>query len=186
VAAVPLLPGLLDASRFEVLSHELVEHGVAAVHLAACGAGPATRRRLASELAREEDYRALFHAPPPDERELGRAALARGLALTVPRPLPTGPTRLRVRRFLAGQLLEAGDLWSRIEPSGREAATYFRAARFVDDSLHDFESLARDGNLRVLEWLEPGPRDLVAEALRDGRASLLEELRERCLTPPLP
>jgi hypothetical protein len=147
----------------------------------AVAASPAARRRLASYLLREQDYRALFHAEALDERELCRIAADHGLAVGVPRPLPAAPRRLRVNRFLAGQLAEAGDLWARLEPSGREAAPYFRAARFVDETPHDLEGLARDGNLRVLEWLGPGPRDLVEAALREGSSTVVDELRKEWL-----
>ena len=181
VAAVPLVAGVLDAARFAVLAADLARHAVRAVHFVPLAPSPAARRRLAEHLEREQDYRALFHARSPDEQELARIALDQGLATTQPRPLPRSPRRLRTNRLLAGHLAEAGDLWSRMEPSGREAAPFFRAARFVDESPHDLEALARDGNLRVLEWLESGPRELVEEALRDGKASLVEELRRRWL-----
>jgi hypothetical protein len=181
VAAVPLLPGLLDVSRFAALAEALVTRGVRAVHLAAASASPATRRALGAHLSSERDYAALFHAPPLDERALCRIAVEVGLRVSVPRPLPGAPPRLRTRRLLAGLLAEAGDLWTRIDPTGREAAPFFRAARFIDESPHDLEGLARDGNLRVLEWLERGPREVVEEALRAGSGSLVAKLRERWL-----
>jgi hypothetical protein len=186
VAAVPLLPGLLDLERFRVLAAALAERGAAAAHLVTPGASAATRRRLAERLDREDDYRAMFHAPPLEDRAFWRAAREAGLALGVARPLPAAPPRLRTRRFLAGLLLEAGDLWLRLDPTGRRAAPFFRASRFVDESALDLESLARDGNLRVLEWLEPEPRRLVEEALREGRSACAEELRRSWLSGVAP
>lgn len=181
IAVLPLLPGVLDRTRFAALASDLSRHAVRGVHLVAIAASPATRRRIADHLERERDYRALFHARSPDERELARIALDHGLAVALPRPLPRATRRLRTNRVVAGHLAEAGDLWSRLEPSGREAASFFRAARFVDDSPHDLEALARDGNLHVFEWLEPAPRELVEETLREGKARMVEELRTRWL-----
>jgi hypothetical protein len=145
---------------------------------------PAERRQLAEGLE-DDAYHALFHKPPPPERDFARFVRDRyGLNPFWSRPLPRAPQRYLGNRALAGHLARAGDLCQRLDyPEGR-AQAYYRAARWVDAEEHDVTAIAREGNLGVVEPLGPESRALVEELVVEGRSRLLEELEEQYLEGP--
>jgi hypothetical protein len=148
---------------------------------------PAERRGLAAA-AEPEAFDRLFHGPQPDERAFAAAAARRGLAALLPRPLPRPPLAGAGNRRLAGHLALAGELWLRLARPPQQGHSFFRAARWADDTGYDVGALARDGNLGVVAALDAASRALVEEAVATQREpALLVELRtEYTGGPPQP
>lgn len=145
---------------------------------------PAERRRLADGLE-DDAYHALFHKPPPPERDFARFVHRRyGLRPFWSRPLPRAPQRFLGNRALAGHLARAGDLCQRLDyPEGR-AQAYYQAARWVDGEEHDVAAIAREGNLGVVEPLGSESRALLEELVQEGYSRLLDDLEEQYLADP--
>lgn len=128
------------------------------------------RRQLAERLHSSwpEAFDALFHGDDssPDRAAFRRAAEAAGLEVRLPRPLPSPPLPLRLRRSreLAGHLIELGDV------AATHGDAYYRAARFLDRNEVDIDAAAREGNLGVLPWLED-PARVVVERWLTGPGS---------------
>ncbi len=180
-AAWPLVAGLTDdralwADGCARLAAAGVQHAQALAVLLS----PQDRRWLA-ERRPAASFDALFHRQPPAERAFDQVAQRHGLAPFPPRPLPRAPRVLRSNRRLAGTLATAAELWLRLgRPVGQGEALY-RAARFADRSEHDLEALAREGNLGLLEWLDPLGQTVVKEIAGAGSSGLLAELRSEYL-----
>ena len=58
---------------------------------------------------------------------------------------------------------------------------FYRASRWVDREPHDVAALAREGNLGVIDWLDPADREVIDELVATGESSLLSELRHQYL-----
>ena len=148
----------------------LAAAGLAAVQPLRLYLTPADRRRLA-EWGGGAAYHALFHRPAPDERAFARAAAAHGLAPILLRPLPRPPLATAAvagNRRLAGLLAVAGELWLRLGRPESQGQGYFRAARWTDATPYDVASLAREGNLAVVEAVDEASRALIEAALAAG------------------
>ncbi|HMB53878.1 MAG TPA: hypothetical protein VKU40_11205 [Thermoanaerobaculia bacterium] len=175
----PLVAGVSDDPELQRdLLGRLAAAGAAAVQAVVPRLTPADRRRLA-EGAPDEVFDRIFHAPVPDERAFARAAVDAGLAPFVPRPLPRPSAdgtsvagRVASRRVAAALHLVA-ELWLRLERPPEQGQAIVRAARWIDDSGYDPEALARDGNLGVVEPLDPLSRRLIEEAAASGDSPAL-------------
>lgn len=132
---------------------------------------PKQRRALAEELPDPDRGWGLFHGEPPSLEESLEVLFDRGIHPYLPRPLPDDPWPGRTNLRLAAALALAGELCLHLAEAPPRAETFRRAARFVDDSPHDLEALARDGNLAVLPWLEEEPKELVAWLLEHDDVS---------------
>ncbi len=175
-AVWPLIPGVTDAPELcQAGFAALAGAGVACVQPAVVELGAGERRRLA-EAAGDAAFEALFHGPPPVERDFARRAATSGLQIFVPRPAASGTARHVRNRRLASDLALAGDLWLRLDRPIAAGQGLLRAARRAADTRHDLAALAREGNLGVLDWLDGGGVDLVAELVALGRSSLVESL----------
>jgi hypothetical protein len=175
-AVWPLLAGLTDG---ETLWQEgcgaLAAARVGTVQALAPSLSPADRRRLAEGRA-DDVFHALFHRPPRAERDFARTAHRFGLAPFLSRPLPRPPLGGATNRRLAADLLLLAELWLAVgRPPGRGLALS-RAARWVDEASYDVPSLARDGNLAVVEALDPASQALIAEWVQAGHLPLLDQL----------
>ena len=182
-AVWPLIPGITDAPE---LWHEgcgvLARRGVACVQPMVVELTAEERRRLA-ESGGDDVFEALFHGPPPAERDFARCAAFHGLRVFVPRPAASGTARQVRNRRLAADLTLAGELWLRLDRPVAAGQSLLRAARRAADTRRDLTALAREGNLGVLDWLDGRGVDLVAEAVATGRAALVDSLLEDYLAP---
>jgi hypothetical protein len=186
IAAWPLLPGLTDdPALWEEGCARLAAAGIRQAQAVTVRLSPQDRRWLA-ERRPAASFDALFHRDPPPERAFDQVAHRHGLAPFPARPLPRAPRAVRSNRRLAGALALAAELWLRLgRPVGQGEALY-RAARFADRAEHDLAALAREGNLALLDWLDPLGRDVVLEAAKAGTSTLVEELFAEYLEPPRP
>jgi hypothetical protein len=178
----PLLPGLSDAP-------EAWRRGLGSLAGFAWVQGivpeltPGDRRRLV-EQAGDEVFDALYLQAPAEEGSRERAFAAAVAALGPPRPSPfasrpeaAGPSTPRAdNRRLAAALLFAGTLWLRLGRSAGQGQAFFRAARWVDRTSYPVAALAREGNLAVIEALDPESRRLIADLGAAGLSPLLAEL----------
>ncbi len=181
-AVWPLIPGVTD-------SPELWRQGCAA--LAGSGVAcvqpsvvelTAEERRLLAESGGDDVFEALFHGPPPAERDFARCANRHGLPVFVPAPASSGTARQVRNHRLAADLALAGDLWLRLDRSVAAGQSLLFAARRATDTRRDLAALAREGNLGVLDWLDGRGVDLVAEIVATGRTSLVASLLDEYLT----
>lgn len=179
---LPVIPGLTAGrERWQELCALLAAAGAAALYPLPVEIDPPTARRIAERLPSESEYRSLFHGDSPSLRVLARDAFEAGFAPIPRRPLPAGPPRLRRRRFVAGRLATAAELWLALGREPVPAQELFRAARRVDREDVDLDGLRREGNLGVLDWLRGPAGELVEQLLETGGAELLEELMEEYL-----
>jgi len=185
-AVWPLLPGLTDdPALWERGCERLAASGLGCLQALAPALGPGDRRRLAQD-SREGAFEALFHRghrEPPPERDFARAAHRHGLAPFLPRPLPRPPWPRVDNRRIAGRLALAAELWLRLGRPVEQAQSLFRAARWLDATPYDVDALRREGNLAVVNALDPLARRVVAEAAGGGEPTLLDELLEEYLGP---
>lgn len=176
-AVWPLIAAVTDGAEIRDRGCELLAAaGVRCVQPLAVELDPITRRSLAEERDDERVFAALFHGPPPSEREFARAAHRHGLEVFRRRP-PSGfsPRRIGNRRLAAGLAL-AGELWLRLErPEGRGQAL-LRAARGADAAAYDLTALVREGNLTVMDWIDELGVEILVELVEAGRSSLLDGL----------
>lgn len=182
-AVWPLIPGITDAPE---LWHEgcstLARRGVACVQPMVVELTAEERRQLA-ESGGDDAFEALFHGPPPAERDFARCAAACGLQVFLSRPAAAGTARQVRNRRLAADLALAGDLWLRLDRSVAAGQGLLRAARRAAGTRRDLAALAREGNLGVLDWLDGRGVDLVAEVVATGHSSLVDSLIEAYLAP---
>jgi len=182
-AVWPLLPGLTDdPALWEAGCAALAAAGVRCVQALAPALKPADRRRLAERWGGERTFDALFHGPPPAERDFARAAHQHGLAPFLSRPLPRPPAATAGNRWLGGMLALAGELWLRLGRPVEQGQAFYRAARWVDRSPYDLEALAREGNLAVLP-LDAASREIVAECAGTGESARLARLLAEYVAP---
>ncbi len=167
-AVWPLVAGWTDDRvLLEAALPRLAAAGVVRVVPRPMALDPSARRLLAGALQPSwpEAFDALFHVgdAPPATRPFFAVADALHLESRLPRPLPAPPLPLRLRhaRELAGRLIERGDA------AGDEGASWYRAARFLDRGEVDIHAIAREGNLRVLPWLEEPARTAVEQWLTE-------------------
>jgi hypothetical protein len=175
-AVWPLIAGLTDdPGAWQAGCERLAAAGAAAVQAVELSLSPRRRRRLA-EGRGPEVFHALFHRPPRPEREFARCAHRFGLTPFLPRPLPRPPLAGAANRRLAAELLLLAELWLALGRPVGQGLAWSRAGRWVDESTYDVEALAREGNLGVVEALDPNSRAAIEERARSGRLALLAEL----------
>lgn len=191
LVAWPLIRGVTDDPELqEAACQVLTERGATVVQGVVAELSPADRRVLLEQRG-DDLFDTLFHGPPPDARGLARIARRNGLGLFAPRPLPQPPvlpiSRIENRR-LGGRLALAAELSDRLGRSPAVTQSLFRAAREADRTPYDLLSLAREGNLGVLDWLDGEALDLV-RATVDGRGRVgegpLAPLLDDYAGPPL-
>jgi hypothetical protein len=184
VAAVwALIPGLTDdPALWEEGCARLAAAGVRCVQGMAPELSPSDRRRLAERWGKEKEkedeeelFTALFHREPPSERDFARAAARHGMTPFLQRPLPRPPVLRIENRRIGGALALIAELWLRLGRSEEQGQAFFRAARWIDATLHDIEAVVDEGNLAVLPF-DPASRDAVAEIVESGEAALSSEL----------
>ncbi len=180
-AVWPLVAGLTDRPElWEEGCERLAAAGVGCVQATAVELDPELRSRLARERG-DEVFDALFHGPPPSERDFSRCAHAHGLRVFMPRP-ETGSSPRRIRnRQLASRLALAGELWLRLDRSVASGQALFRAARGAESTRHDLAALVREDNVTVMNWLSTLSAELIVEVVTRDRSTLLEELLEEYL-----
>lgn len=175
----PLIAGVTDDPALVRSGLEiLVAAGVAQVQGLTLDLAPADRRWLAGD-GDEQRFAKLFHAPPPSERDFAVRAEAFGYAPFMARPAlssaASSPT-LRTNRRLGEALALSAELWLRLGKPVSRGQAFYRAMRYIDRCRHDLGVLFREGNLGVLEWLDPDSRAVVEETLQSGESRLLAQL----------
>ena len=96
---------------------------------------------------------------------------------------PRPPLPRAENRRVAGLLALAAELWLRLGRPVERAQALFRAARWLDATAYDIDALRREGNLAVVNALDPLARRVVAEAAGGGEPPLLGELMAEYLGP---
>jgi len=140
----------------------------------------ADRRRIVDK-AGDRGFDALFHGPRPSEREFSRRVADAGLRPFLPRPVPSRPRWLHSNRRLAEILYLCAEIWLRLDLPEASGQALFAAARRVDSERHDLTNLCREGNLNIVEWLDPMSREIIEGWSRDQKSTTLDSLMERYL-----
>lgn len=133
------------------------------------------RRRLA-EGRGDEVFDALFHGPEPSEQAFARYADQHQLKIFMVRKLLGGVPRVLNNRRLAADLALAGELWMRLGRSMSGGQGLFRASRGAESTHQDLVALAREKNLRVMNWLDLKSVEMVRDLVLEGSSELLESL----------
>lgn len=172
----PLVPGLTDRPELQEEGCALLgSRGGERVQVVVPEIPVPIRRRLAE--ASSDAFDALFHPGTITERELVRTAWRHGLFPFLARS-PVGSARTVRNREIAEVLALVAELTIRLGQPMAEAQVILRAARGAEASSRDLAALVREGNLRVLDWLDPRAAEIVEELVVDETASRLDELME--------
>ncbi|MDA8017372.1 MAG: hypothetical protein MPN21_07965 [Thermoanaerobaculia bacterium] len=175
----PLIPGISDhVETWEEGCELLAAKNVASVQPLTLSLEAKERRALA-EGRPDHTFDALFHGSRPSEHRFGRVACEHGLSPWTARP-PTGRSRLLNNRRLAAHLALAGEMCLRLERVS-QGQGLLRAARGAESTSHDLEALAREGNLRVMDWLDRYGLVLVKELADEGESELYTSILQRYL-----
>jgi len=187
VAVWPLIAGLTDDPElWDAGCARLAAAGVRCVQAITPVLEPAGRRRLADRFGKEREeevFDALFHREPPPERDFARSAHRHGLDPFLRRPLPRPPVLRIENRRLGGALALLAELWLRVGRPEVQGQSFYRAARWIDQTAYDVAALERDGNLAVLPF-DAASRAVVADLLETGESSLLETLLAEYVEQP--
>jgi len=179
VGVWPLIAGLTDDPElWDAGCARLAAAGVRCVQAITPVLEPASRRRLADRFGKEREeevFDALFHREPPPERDFARLAHRHGLDPFLRRPLPRPPVLRIENRRLGGALALLAELWLRVGRPEVQGQSFYRAARWIDQTAYDVAALERDGNLAVLPF-DAESRTVVADLLETGESSLLDTL----------
>jgi hypothetical protein len=178
----PLIAGYTDTRKLcEEGVERLASAGVVSVQGVVAKLDPLDRRRIV-EKGGEEGFDALFHGSSPSERTFSQIVHAAGMEPFVSRSLPEGPSRLRGNRRIAEVLALSGELWLRLGKSEATGQSLYAAARRVDSDRHDLGTLCREGNLKVIDWLDPLSRQIIEEWVSCNGSSELESLKSEYLS----
>ncbi|MEM6797442.1 MAG: hypothetical protein AAF725_25965, partial [Acidobacteriota bacterium] len=179
LAVWPMIPGISDYPEcWDEGLDSLEVAGVSCVQPLMLDLPPLIRRKLAE--GRSEDvFDALFHVQHDGRRQRAFSSFAhkRGFEVFMPRPV-TGAVAPRVRsnRRIAEQLALAGELWLRLGRAVGAGQALLRAARGAESTHHDLAALAREKNLRVIDWFDGRARDIVTEWAEEERSGRVERL----------
>lgn len=185
-AVWPLLPGLTDhPETWEEGMTWLRSAKVRCVQPIVPELSPTMRRQLAEKYG-EDAFDALFHREAPSERSFAVTADRFGLEVFFERPLTGNGPRQEANRQLAAKLALAGELWHRLDKPVAAGQGLLRASRGAEHSHHDLSGLARENNLKVLDWLDAASLELLRQQAAVGRAALLETLLCEYLEKPVP
>lgn len=173
----PLVPGISDdASTIRDGCRRLAARDAGVVQPLAVEIAPVLAQRLAAGRPAAV-FDALFHGAPSSERDFAAVAGAHGLSVWPERP-DTGDTeRLRINRRLAAALASTAELWLRLERPQAAGQALYRAARGVESTALDLVAVARDGNLRVLDFVDDRAAEVLEAAVAGEEPKLLRELR---------
>ncbi len=182
----PLIPGLTDhPETWEEGMTWLKSAKVRCVQPLVPELTPTIRRQLAEKYG-DQAFDALFHREPPSEREFATLADRFGLEVFFERPATGHSPRQEVNRLLAAKLALAGELWHRLEKPVAAGQGLLRASRGAENSHHDLAGLARENNLKVLDWLDAHSLELLRQQAALNQSALLETLLCEYLDKPIP
>lgn len=184
----PLIAGLTDdPSLWDEGCRRLALAGARCAQALAPALTPQDRHRLLDEKEGGDDlFDALFHREPPPERDFARAAHRHGLDPFLARPLPRAPIVGRENRRIGEVLALAGELWLRLGRPVEQGQSFYRSARWVDETTYDLEALAHEGNLGVIKVFDPTSLAVVAEVVETGESALLAGLLAEYVAPQGP
>ncbi|MEM1182548.1 MAG: hypothetical protein AAGM22_29645 [Acidobacteriota bacterium] len=175
----PLIPGISDYPEgWDEGFDYLQAVGVETVQPIILDLSPVARRKLA-EGRSEEVFDALFHARQDGRRQRAFASLAseRGLKPFLARPeASTVVPRVLSNRKIAEQLALAGELWLRLGRAVGPGQALLRAARGAESTNRDLAGLAREKNLKVLDWLDNRSRDIAEQWSEHGSSQRVKHL----------
>ena len=175
----PLIAGYSDSEDLWRSAIDLfVAAGVECVQGIVLDLDAADRRRIVDR-AGDWGFDALFRGDRPSERDFSRMVAEAGLRPFLPRPLPIRPRWLHDNRRLAEILYLCAEIWLRLDLPEATGQALFTTARRVDSEKHDLTSLCREGNLNIVEWLDPMSREIIEGWSQDQRSTTLESLMER-------
>lgn len=177
VAVWPLIAGYTDDEAFCRAGIDYLRRaGVEVIQGLEMHLSPADRRSIV-DLAGDDGFEALFHGPAPDGRAFSSWVAEAGVQPFVRRPLPTGSRSKRDNREIAGLLMRVADLWIRLERAEGRGQSIYASARRIDSEHHDFRGIGRDGNLGIVDWLDPISKGVIEEWASAGTTSLLDDLQ---------
>jgi hypothetical protein len=181
----PLIPGITDDPfLWEEGCRRLAAAGARCAQGLAPVLSPADRHRLLEELENPDGaFEALFHKEPPSERDFARVAHRHGLAPFLPRPVPRAPIVGRENRRIGEVLALIAELWLRLGKPVEQGQSFYRSARWIDETTYDVEALAREGNLAVIKTLDERSLEVVAEVVEMEASELLSELLSEYVAP---
>lgn len=183
VAAWPLIAGVTDdPETLRAGCARLRDAGVRAVQGIVPELDPAERRRLSQE-GGEEVYQALFHGPPASPLPLARVVVEHRMSPWLERPglaVPASGRRSR-NRALAGHLAILAEWRLLLGHPESGAQALFHAARWVDEETRDVVAIANEGNLSIVDWLEPRSREEIERFAGGGGEAALAELTDALL-----
>ncbi|MEM8994814.1 MAG: hypothetical protein AAGF23_08485 [Acidobacteriota bacterium] len=175
----PLIPGISD---YPEVWDEGLDYcqavGVDCVQPIILDLSPVAKRKLA-EGRSEEVFDALFHSRQDGRRQRAFASLAaeRGFKVFLPRPEASSVVpRVLSNRKIAEQLALAGELWLRLGRPVGPGQALLRAARGAESTNRDLAGLAREKNLKVLDWLDNRSRDIAEQFSEHGTSARVERL----------
>ena len=177
----PLVPGITDpVELWDEALELLVARGVAALLPLVVEIPPRLRRQLA-EGREDHVFDALFHGSALDERALARHAHRAGLEVLPARPETGATPRQVANRKLAGELALAAELWLRLDRPIAGGQALLRAARGAEQAQQDLTALARERNLKVLDWLDARSVTVIQDLVAGTPSRLLQALRAEYL-----
>jgi len=173
----PLIAGLTDRPEHRRVGLKALAGAGARVAMGLVPALSSEERRRLSTLGDEGTFDSLFHGSEPSRLEFARAAARCGLEPFLPRPPWKQPGRAGRNRELAASLSVVGELLLLLDRPEGHAQAFYSAARRVDTGAQDFQAMAREGNLGIVEWLEPAVRREIDHYAAGSEGGLLQELR---------
>ncbi|HSN87349.1 MAG TPA: hypothetical protein VL025_11360, partial [Thermoanaerobaculia bacterium] len=98
-------------------------------------------------------------------------------------PVPRAPIVGRENRRIGEVLALIAELWLRLGHSAEQGQSFYRSARWIDETTYDVEALAREGNLAVIKTRDERSLEVVAEVVEMEASELLSELLSEYVAP---